>query len=62
VDGLIVWNLLSDTGASYYDLGHGSYQARADSRHRERDLIRRLERLTGKTVTLQPGPGEQPAA
>jgi transposase len=58
----IVWNLLSDPGASYYDLGHGYYQARTDSRHRERDLIRRLERLTGKTVTLQPGPGEQPAA
>jgi hypothetical protein len=29
---------------------------------RERDLIRKLEHLTGKTVTLQPGPGEQPAA
>ena len=58
----IIWNLLSDPGASYYDLGHGYYQARTDSRHRERDLIRRLERLTGKTVTLQPGPGEQPAA
>jgi hypothetical protein len=24
----------------------------------ERDLIRKLEHLTGKTVTLQPGPGE----
>ena len=58
----IIWNLLSDPGASYHDLGHGYYQARTDSRHRERDLIRRLERLTGKTVTLQPRPGEQPAA
>jgi hypothetical protein len=39
--------------ASYHDLGHGYYQARSDSRHREGDLIRRLERLTGQTVTPQ---------
>jgi hypothetical protein len=35
-------------------VGHGYYQARFDSRHRERDLIRRPERLTSQTVTLQP--------
>ena len=28
----------------------------------ESTLIRELERLTGKTVTLQPGPRQQPAA
>ena len=32
------------------------------SRHRERDLIRKLEHLTGKTVTLQPAPDQEPAA
>jgi transposase len=58
----IVWHLLSDPDASYHDLGHGYYQARSDSRHRERELIRKLERLTGKTVTLQPVPGQEPAA
>ncbi|MEP7024544.1 MAG: transposase, partial [Actinomycetota bacterium] len=47
----IIWNLLSDPDSSYHDLGHSYYQARSDSRHRERDLIRKLERLTGKTVT-----------
>jgi hypothetical protein len=31
-------------------------------RHRERDLIRRLERLTGQTVTLKPAAGQEPAA
>lgn len=58
----IVWHLLSDPGARYHDLGHGWYQARSDSRHRERDLIHKLERLTGKTVTLQPAHGQEPAA
>ena len=58
----IIWHLLSDPDASYHDLGHGYYQARTDSRHRERDLIRKLERLTGKTVTLQPVAGQEPAA
>jgi transposase len=58
----IIWNLLSDPDSSYRDLGHGYYQARSDSRHRERDLIRKLERLTGKTVTFQPNPGQKPAA
>jgi hypothetical protein len=38
----IIWNLLSDPDARYHDLGHGYYQARSDSRHRERVLIRRL--------------------
>ena len=58
----IIWHLLSDPEASYRDLGHGYYQQRSDNRHRERDLIRRLERLTGQTVTLQPAPGQEPAA
>jgi transposase len=58
----IIWNLLTDPDTSYHDLGHGYYQQRSDSRHRERDLIRKLERLTGQTVTLQPVPGQEPAA
>jgi transposase len=56
----IIWNVLSDPGAHYHDLGRGYYHSRTTSRHRERDLIRSLERLTGKTVTLQTG--QPPAA
>ena len=50
----IVWHLLSDPDARYHDLGPDFYQSRIATRHRERDLVRQLERLTGKTVTLQP--------
>jgi transposase len=53
----IVWNLLSDPEAHYHDLGAGFYQSHLSSHHRERDLIRKLENLTGKAVTLQPRPG-----
>ena len=48
----IVWNLLSDPDGCYQDLGPGYYASRSSRQHRERDLIRKLERLTGKTVTL----------
>jgi transposase len=58
----IVWNLLSDPTARYHDLGAEFYQSRLGKQHRERDLIRKLENLTGQKVTLQPRPGEQPAA
>jgi hypothetical protein len=34
----------------------------SDRQRRERDLIRKLQILTRMTITLQPGPGEQPAA
>jgi transposase len=50
----IVWHLLSDPDARYHDLGPDFYQSRLATQRRERDLIRQLERLTGKTVTLQP--------
>jgi transposase len=56
----ITWNVLSDPDARYHDLGPGYYHSRTTSRHRERDLIRSLERLTGKTVT--PQSGQPPAA
>jgi transposase len=58
----IVWNLLSDPGARCQDLGAGFCQSRLSKQRRERDLIRTLENLTGRTVTLQPRPGDQPAA
>jgi transposase len=58
----IVWNLLSDPDARYHDLGADFYQSRLSRQRRERDLIRKLENLTGKAVTLQPSPGDQPAA
>ena len=58
----IVWNLLSDPEARYQDLGPDFYHSRLGRQRRERDLIRKLQILTGMTVTLQPGPGEQPAA
>ena len=58
----IIWNLLSDPDARFHDLGRDYYQQRSDSRHRERDLIRKLEHLTGKTVTLQAAPDQETAA
>jgi transposase len=58
----IVWNLLSEPEARYQDLGADFYQSHLSKHHRERDLIRKLENLTGKAVTLQPRPGQQPAA
>jgi transposase len=56
----IIWNVLSDPEARYHDLGAAYYHSRTTSQHRERDLIRKLERLTGKNVTLQSG--QPPAA
>jgi transposase len=55
----IVWNLLSEPDARYQDLGADFYQSRLHKQRRERDLIRKLETLTGKTVILEPS---QPAA
>jgi transposase len=56
----IIWHLLSDPQARYQDLGANFYQSQLNIRHRQRDLIRQLEGLTGKKVTLQPRP--QPTA
>ena len=58
----IVWHLLSDPDARYQDLGAGFYHSRLSKHRRERDLIRKLENLTGQAVTLQPRPSNQPAA
>ncbi|MGH2374935.1 MAG: IS110 family transposase [bacterium] len=52
----IIWHLLSDPEARYQDLGPGFYESKINQRHREHDLIRQLERLTGKKVALQPRP------
>ena len=56
----IIWHLLSDPQARYQDLGANFYQSQLNIRHRQRDLIRQLEGLTSKKVTLQPRP--QPTA
>jgi transposase len=57
----IIWHLLADPEARFHDLGSGYYQSKINARRRERDLIRQLEYLTGKKVTLTPPP-QQPAA
>jgi transposase len=57
----IIWHLLADPDARYHDLGSDFYQSKINARRRERDLVRQLEHLTGKKVTLAPTP-EQPAA
>jgi transposase len=57
----IVWHLLADPQAHYQDLGPDFYWSKVNQRRRERDLVRQLERLTGKQVILQPRP-DQPAA
>jgi transposase len=49
-----VWHLLSDPTTHFDDLGPGYYQSRINKHHRQRDLVRQLEHLTGQRVTLQP--------
>jgi transposase len=48
----IIWHLLVDPDAHYHDLGSDYYSTKVNTRRRERDLTRQLERLTGKKVTL----------
>jgi transposase len=50
----IIWHLLADPEAHYQDLGSDYYHTKINKRRRERDLIRQLEHLTGKKVTLTP--------
>jgi transposase len=50
----ITWHLLSDPTARYNDLGADHYQSRINRDRQARNLVRQLERLTGKKVTLQP--------
>jgi transposase len=50
----IIWHLLADPEAHYQDLGPDYYQSKINARRRERELIRQLERLTGKKVNLEP--------
>jgi transposase len=57
----IIWHLLADPDAHYHDLGSDLYQSKINAHRRERDLVRQLEHLTGKKVTLTPQP-EHPAA
>jgi transposase len=52
----IIWHLLADPEAHYQDLGPDYYESKINTRRRERELIRRLEHLTGKKVSLQPTP------
>ncbi len=57
----IIWHLLSDPEAHYQDLGADFHESKINRRRRERDLVRQLERLTGKRVILDQS-NEQPAA
>jgi transposase len=50
----IIWHLLADPEAHHQDLGPDHYQSKINARRRERELIRQLERLTGKKVNLEP--------
>jgi transposase len=50
----IIWHLLADPQAHYQDLGADHYQSKLNNQRRERDLVRQLERLTGKKVSFQP--------
>jgi transposase len=49
----IVWHLLADRGARFYDLGADYYTSRIDKHRKTRSHIRQLEAL-GYTVTLTP--------
>jgi transposase len=55
----IIWHLLANPETRFIDLGPSFYQSRINAARREHDLIRQLEHLTGKKVTLTP---QQPAA
>lgn len=57
----IVWHLLADPEARYCDLGPDFSQSHRNRHRQERNLIRQLQQLTGKTVTLTPRPAT-PAA
>src|SRR4029450_4369686 len=48
----IIWPPRADPDAHYHDLGSDYYLTKVNTRRRERDLIRQLEHLTGKKVTL----------
>jgi transposase len=50
---VILWHLLSDPEARFYDLGPDFYATRADPDRRRRNHVRQLEAL-GYTVTLEP--------
>jgi hypothetical protein len=50
----IIWHLLANPQARYHDLGTDFPHTIAHTAHRQRALIRQLERLTGKKVTLHP--------
>jgi transposase len=48
----IAWHLLSDPAVHYTDLGPAFYDSKAGRQRHARNLIRQLEHLTGKKVTL----------
>lgn len=50
----IIWHLLSNPTTHYTDLGPDYHDSRRNTYRQERDLIRRLQHLTGKKVALQP--------
>jgi transposase len=50
---VIIWHLLSDPDARFYDLGSDFYASRIDPDRSRRNHIRQLEAL-GYTVTLEP--------
>jgi transposase len=54
----ITWHLLTDPDLPYQDLGPDFYDSKINKRRRERDLVRQLEHMTGRKVTL----GEPQAA
>jgi transposase len=48
----VVWHLLDDPEQPFIDLGPDYYDSKINKRRRERDLVRQLEHLTGRRVTL----------
>jgi transposase len=48
----VIWHLLSDPAERYVDLGPDFYDSKINKRRRERDLVRQLEHLTGRKVTM----------
>jgi transposase len=57
---VIVWHLLSDPTARFYDLGAGFYDTRINADRTRRNHIRQLEAL-GYKATLEPPPNRHPS-
>ena len=51
----VIYHLLSDPDARFYDLGPGYYESRINKHRRARDLATQLQALTGHHIAIHDG-------